>query len=362
MAGKKARRLLSGGNFETIARVYQEGNDLPFGNIVLRGSNGPETHFECPTQRAAVAAITNDAFPVPHRSSTSELKALGREAIARTVPTASEVDLSTTLAELISEGLPSMIGLSSRRGDPSLRRGASENLNYEFGVKPLINDVQDAVDAFRRSKQIWDQYVRNAGRVLRRRYDFLPEMTVTTSEDTGNPVPYGNRFLYQGTSHPRKTVTTTKKWQWFVGHYRYAVPPDPFARNLSRWNKLYGVTPDIETLWNLAPWSWAADWVSDIGTSVSNFAAFQADGLVLLSGYMMEQTSVKKEIYLGPVRYVTQQPGVSGPTRFFTQTFYAERKRRIIASPYGFDLDWDGFSARQVGILASLGITRGRRK
>ncbi len=366
-ARTKTTDLGSGGNFEVLKRTYLESSSYPLGKpLVLTASNGPEGRLELPrSQRAAYPAITNSVFPVPARSTEAQLKALGRLAISRTTPTSSEVDLSTTIGELITEGLPSMIGLSKYSGgtDGPLNKAARENLNYQFGVKPLINDLQKAVDAYRRSKQIWDRYVANAGKVLKRRYDFLPTLTVTRTTDTSNPAPYGNRFLYTGNSHPREIVTTVRKNQWFIGHYTYAIPPSPFARNSSRWDKLYGVVPDIETVWNLAPWSWALDWVGDFGTSVSNMSAFQKDGLVLLSGYMMEYTSTKVEIYLGPVRYApaSGQPLPQLANQWYSQTFLAERKRRVVASPYGFDLSWDGFTPQQVSILLSLGITKGRR-
>lgn len=355
----------SGGDFEVVKRTHYESSSLPPGDVKLYGSNGgpgkPSTRAIFSKQRAGGSPVVNAMFPNPASSTKSQLEALGRQAISRTLPTTSEVDLSSTLAEIISEGLPSMIGLATYRGGTKAARSAAEeNLNYEFGVRPLISDVQKAVDVHRRSKQIWDQYVANAGKVLRRRYDFRPELKVTRYNTRGNPAPYGDRFLYTGDDHPLEIVTTEIKRQWFVGHYTYAIPRDPFERNLSQWNKLYGVVPDVETLWNLAPWTWALDWIGDFGTTVSNFSALQADGLVLKSGYMMEYTSKEQVYYLGPVRY---SPHESNPKpAYFTQSFKTERKRRVVASPYGFQLDWDGFSPRQIGILASLGITRGSRR
>jgi hypothetical protein len=366
-AGVRKRVFPTGGNFEVVKRTYSESSSLPNKPIRLYSRNRPYGYLQLNRpQRAGWPSITNSVFPTPERTSTSELKALGRFAISRTTPTTSEVDLSSTLGEILSEGLPSMIGMSLYgRGSPGNPRGlAEENLNYQFGVKPLISDVTKAVDAFRRSKQIWDRYVANAGKVLKRRYDFPSKVEVTRTTDSSLPAPLGNQSLYEGGfSFPRTIVRTTTRRRWFVGHYRYAIPTDPFERNLSQWNKLYGAIPDVETLWNLAPWSWAADWITDIGTSVSNFSALQADGLVLLGGYMMEYTSTKDEVYLGPVRYAStfSAAGKNPPPSYFTQTFFAERKRRVVASPYGFDVDWDGFSPTQLGILASLGITRGRR-
>jgi hypothetical protein len=121
---------------------------------------------------------------------------------------------------------------------------------------------------------------------------------------------------------------------------------------------LYGGLPDINTLWNLTPWSWAADWVSDLGTLSANVNNFSKDGLVMPYAYMMETISVENTFVSGPWSFDSRP----GEQHFFTQSFKTTRKRRIAASPYGFDVDFGGFSQRQLAILASLGITKQARR
>lgn len=119
-----------------------------------------------------------------------------------------------------------------------------------------------------------------------------------------------------------------------------------------RTAKVLGLELTPETLWNLAPWSWAVDWVSNAGDVVSNISDWANDGLVLKYGYMMEETSVT-DVYTfdGP-------SGLPGNHQPYPVTLQRTVKKRIRATPFGFGLNWSGFSPRQLAILAALGITK----
>jgi hypothetical protein len=358
--GKKSSKAI-GRDFDVIKREYKEGSTLKPPVLTNTDKSRPGTHA-IGRRRAQGAvnngSITNESFPTVISTSNSGLRALGREAIKRLAPTSSQVDLNTTVGEIITEGLPSMIGLAnSGRRAGKLQQGANEHLNYEFGVKPFINDIRKAVEAFQNAEAIWNEYVRQSGKRLRRRYDFPVEVTTTYGTSTGGLAPQLQPSIENAPSGNLKRVTRTEKRQWFVGMFQYYVPPFPFARDLSRWEKLYGGLPDINTLWNLTPWSWAADWVADLGTLSANVNNFSKDGLVMPYGYMMETISVENTFVSGPWSF-DSSPG----PHYFTQSFKTTRKRRIAASPYGFDVDFGGFSQRQLAILASLGITKQARR
>lgn len=175
----------------------------------------------------------------------------------------------------------------------------------------------------------------------------------STSGVYSRPVLTTQLYAGSGTAY---TLTTTKRKIWFEGCYTYFIPDDTFRRRIAEADQLLGTTPDVAMLYNLAPWSWAADWVSNMGSLLENYTAFSSDGLVLSYGYVMETVSVSRHYVLEGIRYASY-PG----RHTLTQTFTTTRKRRLKASPYGFAVTWDGFTPRQLSILASLGITRGRR-
>lgn len=352
------------GEFYVVKRTYRETSTLGVGAHHFQ-RNDLKTYparvrwAAIYPQRAKYANVSNGNFPTASPSSDSTLRALGRQAINRVAPTQSHSDLATSIGEIAKDGLPSMVGMASngkRVGSRAFGAG-DEYLNYQFGVAPLVSDVTKAVDAYRRSSQIWDEYVRNSGKLLKRRYDFPIELTVQRAVETSvPPVPNIHQNFKTGFTWPINRTITTEIRRWFVGTFQYHIPENPFLRNLARWEKLYGVLPDINTVWELTPWSWAADWVGDFGTLASNMTAFSKDGLVLRHGYVMEHKTVTHLYEMTGVGYHSF-PG----KHTFTQSLKTETKRRIVASPYGFDVDWPDFSGRQMAILASLGITKGNK-
>jgi hypothetical protein len=147
---------------------------------------------------------------------------------------------------------------------------------------------------------------------------------------------------------------------WFKGAFTYFLPTGYESRNRVDRAALFAseilgleITP--ETIWNLTPWSWAADWVSNIGDVMSNVSDFASDGLVLRYGYLMENTIIKDTYTVTGTdlhRY--------GPTTI-QNTFITEVKKRRRATPFGFGLDEGSFTPRQTAIIAALGISRGPR-
>lgn len=317
-------------------------------------------------------------------SSDMFLHTLGTTAIARCEPTNPVSGTAVALAELKADGLPTLVGhsffkerlasvLSNERAilskngkiiagpsvkkdKASVRNLGEENLNYQFAIRPLINDVKSLRKSVRETDRILKQFKRDSGRSVRRKYRFPEERTVTVTYDAN---AYGTA-QNNDTSRPRMLTTTveTTTNRWFSAAFTYYVPDNDVSRFLAEADKLYGVKLTPEVVWNLAPWSWAADWVTNFGDVAHNVSAFGKDGLVMQYGYMMEHR-VQRVTYNWR-GYVFKKRGISVPVDT-TQIFEHEVKKRVAASPFGFGLTWDTFTPRQIGIAASLGLTQGRK-
>jgi len=291
--------------------------------------------------------------------------AKGSTAIARTIPTNPVASAAQFLGEL-RERLPALPGreLIRHPGDPS--RLADEYLNLEFGLKPLIGDLQKIGEAVRTSNKVLAQLRRDAGRIIRRRYEFPEETTQTTTVTNAFPYPplrTGGTGGYSGTSDGlgklTKTETETYRY-WFSGAYTYQYQ-DSDHRVIGKMmrmeqdaNRLFGLRLTPELIWELTPWSWAVDWIGNIGDVIHNVSAFSRDGLVMVYGYMMCE-------YTHRVDYTMTGMSFYGHSSVpLTQSFETKVKKRVKATPYGFGLDIDGFTPRQWAILGSLGISRGR--
>lgn len=349
-----------GGPFETIRWSFEDSSptcSFAWGNNLQR--------FEWSGQVVAKHRSVSPTLPdivqgwpaaVPN-TPVSTLVELGTTAIARTIPTNPVADTAQFLGEL-REGLPSLPGRALVKENLHPRSAGGEFLNYQFGIRPIIQDFQKYATAVRDSDRILKQLARDSGRNVRRRYNFPPIMNRTVTTAPAYPVLSPNIHDGQGIL---TTTVTDETETWFEGAYTYHLPPQgSFDRYVSEANKLFGVRPTISTLWELSPWSWAADWFANTGDVLHNLSAFQNDSLVLRYGYLMQKTTQKVE-YQWEGKF--KATNLVGPDFVRTsQTFTCQRKRRIRATPYGFGLQYDGLSTSQQAIIAALGISRWPRR
>jgi hypothetical protein len=233
------------------------------------------------------------------------------------------------------------------------------------------SDLAKSIDATDRADKIMKQYIRDAGRIVRRSYEFdkvVNQSAVTMIDPARRPNMGGlstnntpNNFAwfadYPNHGKPLFVETKSEVKRWFTGAFTYYLPDGFDAKN--KWDvikleadKLYGISLTPETLWNLAPWSWAADWFGTFGDVLANFSDYRQDGLVMPYGYMMEHSIVTTTYTLPGVRLRGY------PTQTFSLSLSREVKKRRRATPYGFGITFDSFSTRQKAILAALGITR----
>lgn len=300
-------------------------------------------------------------WPAVSQASISTLHAVGTTAISRTIPTNPAAGVGVALGEL--RDLPKIPGraLFMDHLQSFKKRGAGEYLNWEFGLKPLMNDLFAAADAVRDSEKMIAQLLRDSGRPVRRRYEFPVTETVELSRSSQKVLAYPSLGVMATGSEAyleKSRKTTTRRW--FSGCYTYHI--EMGSDTLSRLrqqeqlaSRLYGLRINPDLLWNLAPWSWLVDWISNLGDMINNLSAFSRDGLVLRYGYiMMESTIVDTYTHPG-LRFGS---GFTGP---LIQEFGTVVKQRERATPFGFGLNTSGFTPRQWAILAALGITRSAR-
>lgn len=313
--------------------------------------------------RGPVTALGHVAeFPPALSSSELTLDAWGAKAIAACKPTNSKADASVFLGEIFKEGLPQLVGstLWRDRTRSALKKGSSEYLNVEFGWKPIANDIRKFYYGVKNADTILQQYRRDAGRVVRRRYDFPPvvsqsEMLINDQAKVfTNP---SSSYMFADPSEYGKVYRIHKQYtkRWFSGAFTYYMPVYESAV-LTRMSQQYGhvlgleLTP--ETVWNLSPWTWALDWVSNLGSVISNASDYASDGLVLRYGYIMEH-SINTYIYTWAGKTGLRSKALPSDVILVTET-----KQRRKATPFGFGLTWDGLSPRQLAIAAALGINK----
>lgn len=301
-------------------------------------------------------------YPSQHASSASELKALGTNIIAGILPTNPLSGLVVALGELKREGLPDLYGVQSWRDRAAVARNAgSEYLNHQFGWIPLVNDLKRFNHSVTNSDELVAAYAANSGKRIKRHVT-LPIDEVVSVTTGSRAIAPDLPFIYKDTSsHKEYNFTDLRsKERWLAACFTYYLPPfNPNGENVSRneqlTNYLYGTRPTPEALWNLAPWSWAADWVGNFGNVIHNVSQFQQDGLVMQYAYIMEK-GIHSVTYVHPKVEFKSYPGVvHGVSATVTTTV----KQRYVATPYGFGLNVGSFTPRQWSILVALGLARG---
>lgn len=293
--------------------------------------------------------------PIPSLG-ISQLDALGATAVSRVKPTNPSVDMATFIGELFA-GVPKLLGHALKDGvKPLLGKSADEYLNVEFGWLPLVAELQDLCKTLINMQSILDQYRRDAGRQVRRRYVWAPvnERREITGGGFFDPSSFNANASFRLVEHKATNY-------WFSGAFTYALPvSDSKYGKLKLYesyaHKLLGLRLTPEVLWELAPWSWLIDWFTNLGDVVSNASSFNNDGLVMPYGYVMANTSLDRQLIGRPSgsTWIWDAPYSYYHVRY-------ETKQRRKANPYGFGIDDVVLSLRQQAILAALGLSKGLR-
>jgi len=350
-----------GGDFLTT-RQHVICDSLPRdANVLLNVGGGEKVQVNYRGPIFPISPVSGQ-FPPRIDSSNAALDTKGATAIARCKPTKSAADLGTALGELYKDGLPHLLGSKTWRDRTlSAKNAGDEYLNVQFGWKPLLNDVKSFLNGVSRAQKLLNQYERDAGRVVRRKYEFPIERTYT--EETGNAITWlspihQNYLLKVGVQGNYSKITETSRRIWFSGAFSYFLPKDYSSRSevdrLSLLaNNILGLELDPEVLWNVTPWSWAIDWFSNTGDVLSNVSDAANAGLVMRWGYVMEHT-ISKVTYKANTDSLVAGTGAKPAVI----SFVTETKKRRRANPFGFGLNWSGLSPYQLSIAAALGISR----
>jgi hypothetical protein len=290
----------------------------------------------------------------PQGATDAQLDANGATGISRSAPTNPAFSLSTSLGELASDGLPMIAGASFFKERAKVCRDAgSEYLNVQFGWLPLLSDIRGFAAAVKESDKLLSAYRKGSDTKMRKGYQFPSDRV-----DFSNYRPQGGfqaSSTYSNLSGPGSLTGYTERKKWFKGAFRYHIPSsDTQLGKFKRWasysDHLLGWKVTPETLWNIAPWSWAVDWFTNAGDVMSNISSLGKDGLVMQYGYSMQHSIKETRIF---ATYNTSE-GQTPLNRYQL----VETKQRRAATPYGFGTNLSTLTSRQIAIIAALGLSR----
>lgn len=292
----------------------------------------------------------------PINSTDEELATLGASLNSKLAPTAPHNNVYTSLGELRNDGLPAIPFLSFlKKGGKLPEKVGDEWLNYQFAIAPTVSDVKSIVDTIQKSDKLWRQYLRDSGRLVRRRMDLDPHISTTTATVSGSPPNWTQSAMWSSIG-PITTVTKTTRKRWFTAGYMYYVSPDSLSGMdgwLEKAQYLYGWKPSPSGVYNLTAWSWLLDWFTNTGDVIDNVSLYLQDPFLTRYAYIMEESVIENS------RTQTCVDN-TGTEHTMTAVFTTTIKKRRVVDPLHFGLKNKALTARQLSILAALGLTRGR--
>ncbi len=294
--------------------------------------------------------VSNDA-------SDPELGLLGAKLLSSLAPDAPHNSVYTSLGELKNDGLPSIPFLSFLKDGKLPEKVGGEWLNYQFGIAPTISDVKKIAQTVKSADKLIKQYMRDSGRIVRRKADMDPVIETTSGiflPARSDRVPMGTGLNHWSSVGPVLHTTRTETRRWYSAGYSYYVD-ESSLRGMAGWleksNYLYGWKPDYSAMYNLTAWSWLLDWFTNTGDVIDNISMYVRDPSLVRWAYIMEETSVTVEL---------SQPCMdnAGVFRNAQASYKTVLKKRRKVNPLYWGLKREALNARQLSILAALGMTK----
>lgn len=287
-------------------------------------------------------------------SEFSRCQGQGASAWDKFKPTKPVVELGVFLAEL--RDLP---GLVFKRLN-KFRNLGNNYLAYQFGWKPFLGDLISWFESIQKLDAQIAQLKKDNGRWIKR------GGALFSSEDEDTTTTSGTKsdLMFPGYySIGNKTVKSVIKEKcWFSARFRYYIPGllnSKFGK-LAALRRIWGLELTPEQVWQLIPFSWLADWFTNIGPVISNLCSSMDENLVAKYAYVMLETS---EEYTTSLQFTTQVQNAY-PTAYeyhnheISSRVRISTKNRATASPFGFNLEIGDLNNYQRSILAALGISR----
>lgn len=285
----------------------------------------------------------------------------GAEAYSAMKPTKPEFNGVTALAEL-RDFVPM---LKQRFLDGNWQNFYGNiYLAYQFGWKPLLDDVAKVYLAQQKLEKRIKQLLRDSGKPVRRTWKCLREDPVVTEtlfvNEYGHLDPL-NGFVgyFYNTAQRGRIMRTDFNEIWASAQFRFwlAAGPGDILWKQRLIGSLYGIYLSPAQVYRAIPWTWLIDWMGNLSTCLDNMDAGVADRLAADRFYMMchSGTNIVKDVYtdcwdenLNPLPIHASALSVQ------------DVKSRMRGDPFGINTDQFSLNGKQLAILGALGLSRVR--
>lgn len=294
--------------------------------------------------------IHSGFFPVsadwPPAADWNTIESYGPTGFARAKPGKPDVSLGVALVEL--REIPRSLLLKME----GIKGVADFYLAVQMGWVPLWDDIRKSIKLLMDLDARLRFFKRNNGLPVRRRVPILQEKNSSIlTDDTNLMLCYNTRprapsLSPSSSGFSRRVQYVYERNIWFSGCFRFYIDYEllPFP-DLSLTLRLSGLEITPKAFWDLMPWSWLIDYVSNVGDIIDNLYDAVVDSQYAEWAYVMGHT---KRTY----HFSSSDGRVSASC-----SKYFETKARFPADRYGLQANVD-LSPRQLSILIALGLQR----
>ena len=266
---------------------------------------------------------------------------LALRSAARSSPSRPYVDVPVNVLQL-----GELTQLIRTVGENIIRKVARKNIEYQFGIAPLVGDLVKLLNFHDQTDRRVKEFKRLAGpRGLRKTYDYGSWTGTSGKEVIFQSDTASIRSWCSGTT----TVGKRAHIRWHASDDMQRYRSNSQLRALAQ-KAVLGMTFDAFTAWQIMPWSWFMDW----GFDVSSYLKASRNIVPARVGSCVVMTHTKTE-WTCPTFVHQTMPGIS----MSSVRSIKERKMRQPASiaPVAH---FPFLSGNQMGILSSLYVLKHR--
>lgn len=302
------------------------------------------------------------------------------KAYASAKPKFGEVELLRSIAELkdlpdslrqsvkSSRDIYKTLGGDMKTPFMSPKAVSQDFLNHVFGWAPTVSDVMKTVSAYQNSQKTLDRLERNNGVYGKVHRRVVNNYSYTLTRTDYSPLVFpalGGQFFKARNFEGRSCTGYTRSYSvlsdeaWFEGSFMYYLEyfdrsrpiSDGMIGRLLRLHRAYGFRLSPVTVYQLTPWSWLADYFSNLGAVVSNLDSIGLDAVVNKYAFMMRHL-VERRVNDTTI-FTADNQTITGS---WEQVIDSKQRER--ANPFGFGISMEDLTSMQLAILATLGISR----
>lgn len=232
-----------------------------------------------------------------------------------------------------------------KRGSSTLQNIANAHLNYSFGWRPFINDLNDIWKfAFKFRKQLNDLKSKN-----------LQPKTFRYMVKNSGRFSKTNNYSW-GVNSSFCTINTVQN---VTISYRFNLPDlDNYLNIVKAFFDYYGLRPSLALAWELVPFSFVVDWFVGVGRFLQQF-----DKPLLDLGIEIIDCCVSRKVTWELTQNFEYYPAYPGDSIWVFKEKGEEYIRRPVLPlmPNYYGVRWsNGYGYSQMLLSASLLITRRR--